>query len=339
MKSFNLKKLLLFGGNRRNEDGPLFSLALTAKKRFEKVIIFTENLHLDLPTGNGQTFRQKMEDGKKEGLEWVVTQEISPQLLKEYIDENTVGLLINALWIVKQEVIDLFEGKLFNYHNTRLPQERGAAAYSWKILSQSNEGALTVHKVISRLDAGDIVKQKKFIFPEKCRIPADYYKYIEKFETSFLLEFLEKGEQVSIQQDESDSIYMPRLNTLANGYINWDWSSREIELFVNAFDDPHEGASTFLDGKKLHLKKCFASNNSENFHPYQAGIVIRKNEERLFVAVKGATLEIREIRDESGKNCLTQIKLGQRFLTPRHFLEEAKNAKVTHTARGIKIQN
>jgi len=332
------QKILLFGGNRRHEDGPLLRLALAAAKRFEKVVIFTEDLHLDLPTGNGQPLRQKMEYEKSDGLEWVTTEEISPQLLKEYIDENTVGLLINAVWLIKQDVIDLFGNRLFNYHNTRLPQERGAAAYSWKILSQNKEGALTVHKVVAKLDAGDIVKQKEFRFPEKCRVPADFYKFIEQLETSFLMDFLEGKELVSIKQDESTSIYMPRLNTLANGYINWQWSVSEIELFINAFDDPHEGASTFLNGKRLYLKKCFASKDGKNFHPFQAGIVFRKSQESLFVAAKGGGLEIRVVRDEAGGNFLAHIKLGQRFLTPNHFLEEARTTKAVHTTQGIKVQ-
>lgn len=332
------KKLLLFGGNRRNEDGPLLSLALTAIKRFEKVIIFTENFHMGLPAENGQTLHQKIESEKTNEIEWVTTSEISSQLLEKYVDENTVGLLINAIWIVNASIINLFNGRLFNYHNTRLPQERGAAAYSWKILSQNKEGSLTVHKVASKLDSGDIIKQKNFIFPEKCRIPADFYKYIENFETEFLMDFLDGIELTSIQQDESISVYMPRLNTLANGYINWEWCFKDIELFINAFDDPHEGVSTFLNGTKLHLKKSFALKDSENFHPFQAGIVFRKTNKGLFIAAKGGGLELREVIDESGKNIFEQIKLGQRFLTPGSYLEAARQTKITHTSQGIKVK-
>ena len=56
---------------------------------------------------------------------------------------------------------------------------------------------------------------------------------------------------MSIKQNEGSSVYMPRLHTLTNGFINWDWSSKEIGLFIRAFDDPHEGASTFIDSKNF----------------------------------------------------------------------------------------
>ena len=327
MPDFNLKRLLLFGGNRKNEDGPLLSLALNAVKFIDEVVIFTEDQHFNLPTQNGQSLRQKLEENKIKGLKWIITEKINLQLLKEYINENTMGLLINAVWIVKQDIIDSFEGKLFNYHNTRLPWERGAAQYSWKILSQSRDGALTVHKVVTRIDAGDIVKQKKLIYPEECRVPADFYRYMEKYETTFLVDFLKGKELVCIQQNEPESIYFPKLNTMLNGFINWEWSAKEIELFISAFDDPHEGASTFFQKRRLHLKKCFQTAEAKKFHSFQAGIIYRKTSGCLFVAARGGELEIKEVFDNNGKDILSKMKIGQRFHTPYHFLDEAKTAK------------
>ena len=301
------------------------NLSLKLASQGKKVVILTDDFHWNLPTGNGQPLGQRLEEAKIEGLEWVVTQELSPQLVSKHITDDAIGLSLNAIWIIKKEIIDMFGGRLFNYHNAKLPQERGAAIYTWKILSQNKKSALTIHKIAPKLDAGEIVKEKEFMFPDECRIPADYYRHMEKIETPFLMDFLEGKDLVSIRQDETKSIYMPRLHTLTNGLINWAWPSKEIELFINAFDDPHEGASTFLNSQKLHLKKCFPANESENFHPFQAGLVYRKNSESLFVATQGTGLEIREILDESGNNALAQIKLGQRLHTPLKLLEQTKD--------------
>ena len=327
MRDFNLKRLLLFGGNRKNENGPLLSLAFSATKFIDEVIIFTENQHFNLATQNGQSLREKLEESETERLKWVLTEKVDVQLLKGYIHQDTLGLLINSIWIIKQDIIDLFGGRLFNYHNTRLPQERGAAQYSWKILSQSRDSALTVHKVITRLDAGDIVKQKELAFPKECRIPADFYKYIEKHETDFLVDFLKEKELVCIHQEEQDSVYMPKLNTMLNGFINWEWSAKEIELFINAFDDPHQGASTFLNGTRLHLKKCLQIEDTIKFHSFQAGIIYRKTSECILVGAKGGGLEIREVFDCTGKNIVSEMKIGKRLYTPQHYLDEAMTAK------------
>jgi methionyl-tRNA formyltransferase len=320
-----MQKLIFFGGNRRNEDGPLLNLSLEAVNQGKNVVIFTDDFHWNLPTSDGKPLGERLKEAKKKGLEWKITQEITPKLIEPYTKDHLIGLSLNAIWIFKNEIIDMFGGQLYNYHNAKLPQERGAAIFSWKILSQSKEGALTVHKLTPKLDAGEIVKEKKITYPELCRIPADFYKYIEKHEKLFLMEFIEGKNLELIPQDETKSIYMPRLHTLTNGLINWNWSTNEIDLFINAFDDPHEGASTFLNTKKLHLKKCCPANEEVNFHPFQAGLVYRKNSESLFVAAKGTGLKIGEILDEAGSNTLSKVKLGQRLHTPLSLLEKSRN--------------
>ena len=319
------RKLVFFGGNRRNEDGPLLNLSLEALNRGNRVTILTDDFHWNLPTGNGQSLGARLESIKIKGLEWIVAQDLSPNYISKVVENGAVGLSLNSIWIIKKEIASLFDGHLYNYHNAKLPRERGAAIYSWKILSQNKKGALTIHKITPEIDAGEIVKEKEIIFPDQCRIPIDFYRYMKKYEMSFLLEFIEGKDLVSIKQDEKISTYMPRLHTLTHGLINWDWSAKEIEVFINAFDDPHEGASTFSNSKKLHLKKCFPAEESVNFHPFQAGLVYRKNSRSLFVAAKDSGLEIREILDSLGNNILSQFKLGQRLYTPSDLLENTRD--------------
>ena len=91
----------------------------------------------------------------------MVTQELSSQLLSKYVENDAIGLSLNVVWIIKKEIIDLFDEHLYNYHNAKLPQEKGAAIYSWKILSQNKKGALTIHKTAPKLDTGEIINRKQ----------------------------------------------------------------------------------------------------------------------------------------------------------------------------------
>ena len=43
--------------------------------------------------------------------------------------------------------------------------------------------------------------------------------------------------------------FNPSLNTLKNGFIDWNMESYDLYNFINAFDDPHNGASTFINKK------------------------------------------------------------------------------------------
>ena len=49
-------RLILFGGNRKNEDGPLLELAIKIKDKFD-VVVFTDQFRINLPTKNGDNFK------------------------------------------------------------------------------------------------------------------------------------------------------------------------------------------------------------------------------------------------------------------------------------------
>ena len=63
-------------------------------------------------------------------------------------------------------------------------------------------------------------------------------------------------------------------------------------LFINAFDDPYKGASTFINKKRVYFKKCSLEKlENTNFHSFQAGIIIRKHKDIVYVAVTSEKVE------------------------------------------------
>jgi len=327
-----INRVILFGGNR-----PLFNFALNAKKKEVDVIIFTDEFRLNMKINELGTLKQNLE---KEELPYVETDTLSKELVFPYLNNMTVGFSICTFWIFKRDIIDLFHGNFYNYHGARLPKERGGGTFSWKILSQTRIGGLTIHKVESGIDTGDIVMYREFLFPSSCRLPIDYSNYTETIETELLLEFLvaiEKGSALKpIPQMDNYSLYWPLINTQLNGFINWDWSVDNIELFINAFDDPYQGASTFYREKRIYLKKCFKSCEEGIFHPFQAGIVFRKNDACLYVAAVGGCLVVKDVFDEDGNQINEKITIGNRLHTPTVFLESAKKEKALYHSKGLK---
>ena len=69
----------------------------------------------------------------------------------------------------------------------------------------------------------------------------EFVRKILKKENFFLLKY----------QSNNIGRYNPPLNTLKDGYINWNMSSFNLYNFIRAFDDPHIGASTFLNEGKF----------------------------------------------------------------------------------------
>ena len=326
IKKNNLR-LILFGGNRKNENGPFVTAFLEAKRLGFEIIVLTDHVHLAMPAKNN-TFQQLLEENN---AQWYSFKKINSKIIKKFITKNSFGLSVNSIWIFNQEIINLFNGRFYNYHGSRLPQGRGAGTYSWKILMENYEGGLTIHQVEAKIDVGNIIKQHKFNFPKTCKVSADYYKYMEKIEPKFFGQFFDSLLKNSIfklkKQSHKDSSYWPRLDTYMHGLINWAWSAKEIELFVKAFSDPHPGASTYINGEKFFFKKCVFKKSHYKFHPFQAGLVFRKFNNKLFVATTDGSLEVSELINKNGDDVIPKIKLGHRFFTPQSELEKSLTTK------------
>tara|TARA_B100001540_G_C15807429_1_gene642743 strand:+ start:1389 stop:2405 length:1017 start_codon:yes stop_codon:yes gene_type:complete len=338
-----MKKLsvILFGGNTKKQDGPLLSIAQIAKEKKCDVTIVTDKMHLDLPTKDGKTLQEKL---KKNGFDWYKIKDLKLKNLEKISKKNNIGISVNSPWIFKKNIIDFFDGKLYNYHDTPLPKFRGTAAYTWAILQQEKEWGITFHKIDTSLDVGDVIKQKMFKFPKSCKIPNDYLNYKTKFENKFFTEFiidLKSGKEFKVKkQKHTLSTYWPRLVTPVNGYINWNWNCEQIKLFIHAFDDPHQGSSTFIDGKKIRLKKCLKIDKKMKSHPFQAGLIFRKENGRIFIAASDGAIIINEILDVNDKKINDNVKLGHRLYTPTKFLNSAlSNHPNYETIKKIESKN
>ncbi|MDB4193839.1 hypothetical protein N9599_06645 [Candidatus Pelagibacter sp.] len=130
-----------------------------------------------------------------------------------------------------------------------------------------------------------------------------------------------------IKQKEQDSIYMPRIDTNTHSYINWLRSKYEIFNFIKAFDEPFNGARTFLNKKKCTLTNAKLIKSSIKFHPYQSGIILRQNKDICFVAVNNGILiaNIHFLSSQKPKSII-----GKRLFTPMKFLELALTSTASH---------
>ncbi len=256
------------------------------------------------------------------------------------ISENTIGLSFGAAWVFKKEFIDRFQGRLLNLHGTRLPQNRGGGGFSWRIMRGERVGVSLIHKIDHGVDTGDIVLFDEYIYPINCRIPIDYQKYsIDKFKELLDVFFVnvKKLEKFDIsQQQEYFSSYWPRLSTDIHGFIDWHWLQTDIEKFICAFDDPYAGALTFVGDNKVRIKECYSWFDDGVFHPFQKGIIYRKNKNSIFVATEHGSLIINRVLDERGKDIKKQLKVGDRFYTPKEFLDQAMQYRAIYTPTGLK---
>lgn len=312
------KRVLLIGGGRL-----LFRLAVWAKGSGFQINVITAPRHASelIDEIGSNSLLNALEDAN---IETAVVDSIDSYEARKAVGDlkETFVLSFGAAWIFKKSTLeDVFQGKLFNLHGARLPQNRGAGGFSWQIMMGNRFGFCLVHKVDEGIDTGDIVTYEEFIYPPSCRIPADFSSYYQDQNYIFIVSLLDSTRAQSkdfdcISQPEYLSTYWPRLHTPTHGWIDWKWSALEIERFICAFDDPYSGAQTLWRGKTVQIKKAFANYQDGYFHPSQAGLIYRINKNWLCIACKDGAIVIEQLIDESGDSLIPKVCCGDVLTTP-----------------------
>ena len=88
----------------------------------------------------------------------------------------------------------------------------------------------------------------------------------------------------------------------------------------------------------MHLKQCKSDYNDGSFHSFQCGLIYRIYRNKIFIASRSGTLIVQFITDENGVNIVNELRVGQRFATPPHYLEDALTFSAEYSSEGI-IEN
>ena len=260
-------------------------------------------------------------------------------LKKNTVKQRTLFISMGSRFIFKENIIKkVFDEKIINFHNTRLPFDKGGGGYSWRILKNDRICNLLVHKVEKKIDAGKIIDFKTHIFSRECKIPKDFEEFEDLKFFEFYKKFIENlliGKKYILKSNlDYLGSYYPRLNTELNGFIDWNYDFFELYNFINAFDEPYSGASTFCsrfnEKRILKLKSVHLHGNEINSHPFMNGLVIRKTKDYLVVSIsKNQNLIIENVLYKN-KNILSQIEEGDRFYTPVKYLNKSNAIRVKY---------
>ena len=252
--------------------------------------------------------------------------------------EKTLFVSFGPRWIFKKNIINkLFKKNLVNFHSSRLPIDAGGGGFSWRIMKNDRLGNCLVHLVDECIDTGPILKNKEFIFSNDFKTPMDFEKqntkYFHAFYKSFIMDLkLKKKIQIKYQSQNLRR-YNPRLDTKINGWIDWFNSSNEIFNFINAFDEPYPGASTFVGKNKVRLKQVHLHGGEINGHSFSTGIIIRKNKDWIIVSTTDNNcLIIEKVLNSMNQNIIKTLREGDRFFTPVSQLVSSRSKRVFYNS-------
>ncbi len=311
-----------------------------------EAVVFCKKNDIEVYVISGQRFRDlpSLEDGfatcyermESEGVNVIEHSQINRQLLEEYYCDDCAVFSFDSPFIIKHDIIDLFKGVVFNEHGARLPHGKGGGGFSWRIMEDDHEGNVLFHILVEEIDAGPIVYQKPFIFPDDCKKPVDFILFQHEKSLQGLREFLislnANHDFDVVEQDKQFESYMPRLHTATQAFIDWSWSVEYVYRYILAFSTPYEGAKTFINGKNIYIYDAYVDKTIIHTHPYKFGIIFSIDAHKLKVICESGTLVITSYKVENDY----RPQLGDRLNTPISVMDGIYSSRVIYNADGLK---
>ena len=177
--------------------------------------------------------------------DWIAfIRELRPQILFSFYYRN----------MICQEILDIPESGAFNMHGSLLPRYRGRVPINWAIINGETRTGATLHFMVRRPDAGDIVDQEEVsIGPQDTaqqvfvRVTAAARRVLER-----QIDAIVAGHPPRLPQDESAATYFGGRKP-EDGLIDWTQPAGRIFNLVRAVTRPYPGAFTEAQGRRLFV--------------------------------------------------------------------------------------
>jgi methionyl-tRNA formyltransferase len=181
----------------------------------------------------------------------------------------------------------------FNLHTSLLPKYRGRSPVNWMIINGEREAGVTLHHMIARADAGDIVAQTSIAIAEDDTALTLYRKLVP-LSASMVRDYhplIAAGRAPRRIQDLTAGSYFGRRRP-EDGRIDWNWPARRIFNLVRGVTHPYPGAFCFVAGHKLMVWEARVAHDKGRLA--ESGSIVASTGDTIEVAAgEGSVLIVR----------------------------------------------
>ena len=192
-----------------------------------------------------------------------------------------------------------------NMHGSLLPKYRGRAPVNWAILNGERESGATLHYMVARADAGDIVDQQAVPILADDDAREVYAKVTAAAEMVLVrsLPGLLAGNAPRRAQPVVAGQYFGRRGP-EDGRIDWHWSARRIHNLVRAVAPPFPGAFGEIGGERWWLHRTRVAGHT--LAPGQPRLLGTAGECQI-VCADGSVLRVLEAASAAGPLDLARL--------------------------------
>ncbi len=214
--------------------------------------------------------------------------------------------------LLPAEVLAIPRTFAINVHSSLLPKYRGAAPINWAIINGERETGISIIRVASKMDAGDILFQRKLKIL-KTDTAASVRERMKEIGPKLLLktiDSIEKGTYTFTVQDDQAATPAPKL-TKELGQIRWSKPARDINNLARGLL-PWPTAYTHYQGKLVKILETEVVPSS--FLAYSPGEVVKADKKGFTVATADQGLLIKAVHLEAAKPMSAyQFMMGHRL--------------------------
>ena len=215
-----------------------------------------------------------------------ITQEIA-ELNPDVIITCAFGQFIN------KEILEVPKYGCFNVHASLLPKLRGGAPIHWAIINGETKSGMTLMKMVSKMDAGDIISQME------CEIDPNetmksLYKKLSKLGYDIIQRDFNKLVSVnleSISQNEQDVTFGYNI-TKEQQILNFNQSCQQVDQWIRGlYDKPMAIWNYQANNIKVH-----EANKTNITSIYEPGMISKIDKTGIFVCTSDFDIQLTVIQ-------------------------------------------
>ena len=159
--------------------------------------------------------------------------------------------------MIKPVVLEIPRLGSLNLHGSYLPKYRGRAPVNWVVINGETETGATLHYMVEKPDAGDIVDQEKIkiAFTDTA---LDVFNKVTQAAVTVVARawpLLREGKAARTPMDIRAGNYRGGRKP-EDGRIDWSRPAIQIYNLIRGVTHPYPGAFALLDGKKVIIWKA-----------------------------------------------------------------------------------
>ena len=177
--------------------------------------------------------------------EWISRlREMKPDIIFSFYYRN----------LICQEILDIPRLGAFNLHGSLLPKYRGRVPINWAVLNGEIRTGATLHHMVKRPDAGDIVDQEAVSIGPRdtaqdvfVKVTAAARQVLERS-----LDPIKQSRAPHRPQDDSQASYFGGRKP-DDGRIDWHADAQRIFNLIRSVTHPYPGAFTDVEGRRFFV--------------------------------------------------------------------------------------